>query len=1244
MLRTDTSGDPAFAELLDRVRDNAFAAYEHQDVPFERLVELLNPARSLARHPLFQVALTFKNLTAAVLDLPGVTAVEQPVDLRVAKFDLSLDVAERTAGAECLGMDLHLDYSDDLFDRATAVTIGERLLRLLAAVAENPDGRIGAVEIMTEAERRQLLVDWNATGHDLPPSTYPELFEAQVRRTPDAPAIIFDGGVLSFAELEAWANRLARQLVTLGVGPEQVVGQALGRSVYSILSSLAVMKAGAAYLPVDPDYPPDRIEFMLTDSRPVLLLTTTTIVDGLPAVDGLRRIAIDDPEFAAAVDKQSPEPLRDTDRLGPTSQLNAAYVIYTSGSTGRPKGVVVTHTGIPSFVATQTERYDIRQGSRVLQFSSPSFDASVLELCMSLPVGAAMVVPPPGPLAGEVLADILVNQKINLALIAPVAMATVPVGALPDFHTLVVGGDAVSAELVDRWAGSRRMVNAYGPTEFTVVGAISDPLAPFTGLPTIGRPVHNSQAYVLDAALRPVPVGVAGELYIAGAGLARGYLDRPALTAQRFVANPFGVPGSRLYRTGDLARWQSNGTLEYLGRVDDQVKIRGFRIELGEIEVVLGKHPDLRQVAVIVRQDQPGVKRLVAYVVPAAGRRAEIAALRAHVAAALPDYMVPSAFVVLDSLPINPNGKLDRKVLPAPSYTLISTGRPARNVREERLCGLFAELLGLDAVGIDDSFFELGGDSIVSIQLVSRARQAGLVFNPRDVFTHKTVSELAAIATEVDENTVAHDPDAGIGALPATPIMHWLRERGGPIDRFNQSALLRVPADLTLPRLEHAVSTLLDQHDMLRSTLRDDWSLTVAPRAAVPTTGLVRRVDIAGLVGDRLVAEIAARADEAWDRLAPRSGTMLQLVWFDAGPQRPGRLLVAAHHLVVDGVSWRILLPDLQAACAGTPLAPVATSFREWARLLVTEAAGRSAERQLWHAMLTEPDQPLAARPLDGGRDLVATAERITVTFPAASTAPLLTSVPTAFHAGVADVLLTGLTLAVADWRRRRGGGDATAVLVDLEGHGREQLHERLDLSRTVGWFTSMYPVRLDSGVRDWADVWAAGPSVGAALRQVKEQLRALPGNGVGYGLLRYLAADPMPAPARPQLGFNYLGRVELTGDAGDASGWGIAPEAQRFTGADEPRTPLTHAISVSAMTHDHPDGPQLVATWSWAGELFTEADIAELARAWFRALDVLIVHAARPDAGGYTPSDLSLVELSQDEIDLLEAEWRTLQ
>ncbi|MET9611188.1 non-ribosomal peptide synthetase, partial [Streptomyces sp. NPDC006512] len=477
-----------------------------------------------------------------------------------------------------------------------------------------------------------------------------------------------------------------------GVGPEGVVALVLPRSVDIVVAQLAVLKAGGAYLPVDPEYPAERIDYMLADARPVLVL------------------------------RELPDTARESSARPcvPVAFDHPAYVIYTSGSTGRPKGVVVGHGGLASFARAQVERFGVDAGSRVLQFASPSFDASVLELVMAFAVGAALVVPPAGPLAGEVLGGVLVDAGVTHALIPPAALASVPVGEFPLLRSLVVGGDATSAELVDRWAPGRRMVNAYGPTESTVVATTSSALVSGGGVPSMGTPVPGTRTYVLDEALRPVAPGVAGELYLAGAGLARGYLGRPGLTAERFVADPYGPSGTRMYRTGDVVRWTRDGQLAYLGRSDDQVKVRGFRIELGEVETVLAGHASVARAVVVVREDQPGIKRLAAYVVLSPGAVLDTDALRAHIGAVLPDYMVPAAFVALEALPLTVNGKLDRKQLPAPDYAGAGQGRAPRTDHEEILCGIFAELLGLGSVSVEDSFFELGGDSIVSIQLVSR--------------------------------------------------------------------------------------------------------------------------------------------------------------------------------------------------------------------------------------------------------------------------------------------------------------------------------------------------------------------------------------------------------------------------------------------------------------------------------------------------------------------------------------------
>ncbi|MEU5540465.1 condensation domain-containing protein, partial [Streptomyces sp. NPDC020362] len=604
--------------------------------------------------------------------------------------------------------------------------------------------------------------------------------------------------------------------------------------------------------------------------------------------------------------------------------------------------------------------------------------------------------------------------------------------------------------------------------------------------------------------------------------------------------------------------------------------------------------------------------------------------------------------------PQTPNGKLDRKALPAPDLSAAPGGRQATTEREETLCKLFRELLNLSAVGVDDSFFDLGGDSIMSIQLVSRARAAGLVITPGQVFEHRTAAGLALVAETAEDAPVPALPaGSGTGRVPATPIVHWLRERGGPVGRFHQSVLLHTPAGLTGERLTAALQVLLDHHDALRARLvrDDDWALDVPEPGTVSAAALIRRVEWADAAAEAVRTAVAAEADAAAGRLDPDAGVMLRAVWFDGGPGRTGRLLLVAHHLVVDGVSWRILVPDLAAACealdkgAEPAPAPVPTPLRVWSEALTAAAPRRAAELPLWQRQLTGDDPVLGRRRLDFGRDTFATERTLERTLSPGHTAALLTDVPAAYHAGVNDVLLTAFAVAVADWRTRRGKGPGASVLVDLEGHGREDVVGGADLSRTVGWFTSLHPVRLDPGAghRTGSGFWAAGPAVGEALKRIKEQVRAAPDGGIGYGMLRHLASGtPLPHTAPPQLGFNYLGRFPAPSRSEEP--WTAAPEADALGGGADPAMPLTHEIELNALTEDRPEGPCLVATWSWAGDLFTTAEVADLADTWARALAVLADHARAPEAGGHTPSDLTLVSLSQAEIDLLEADWRTSQ
>ncbi|MEV7784404.1 amino acid adenylation domain-containing protein [Streptomyces sp. NPDC088106] len=630
------------------------------------------------------------------------------------------------------------------------------LARFLAAPADLPSAR---TEVLTTAERATVLAAGEGAG-GVPPRTFPELFEEQVRRDPRALAVLSPAGSLDYAGLNARANRLARTLVARGAGPEGLVAVAVPRGTDALTAVVAVLKSGAAYLPVDLGYPRARLTAMLDDTRPLLVLTTREADDPTLA-PAAPRLYVDD--GAAVSGPADPDPaaadLTDADRRAPLAPGHPAYVIYTSGSTGRPKGVVVTHTGLAALVRHQRELLRLRPGTRVLQFASPSFDASVWELTTALLTGAAAVVAPDERLVpGPPLAGLVAELGVTCLLLAPSVLAALPADTLPGGTDLVVGAEACSPELVARWSPGRHMVNAYGPTESTVIATQTGRLSGRT-VPPMGRPVPGTRVRLLDAALRPVPPGVPGEVYLSGDGLARGYLARPGTTAERFVADPFGPPGTRMYRTGDLARWAADGGLVHLGRADSQVKVRGFRIEPGEVEGVLTGAPGVGGAVVVARETGAGVRQLVAYVVPAAGTgvgaRPEPAAVRAHAGERLPAYMVPAAVTVLDAFPRTPGGKVDVKALPEPRFEAASAYRPPSSERERTLHDVFAEVLGRERVGVDDSFFDLGGDSVTATRLAAGAHRAGLSITARDIFGRKTIARLAEVARDTGPGAAA---------------------------------------------------------------------------------------------------------------------------------------------------------------------------------------------------------------------------------------------------------------------------------------------------------------------------------------------------------------------------------------------------------------------------------------------------------------------------------------------------------
>ena len=1262
VLRTDLTGNPTFTDLVSQTRETVLNAFAHQDVPFEALVDVLAPERSLAHTPVYQVMLAWQNNQTPTLVLPGLAAEALSAPTGTARTDLTLDLAERLDPDGTIGLDVSVEYRTDLFDGDTIGVWMGMWRRILEQLVACPDVPVGLIDPLSPVERDQVLVGFNQTGEAAVPVLIPELFTGQALATPDATALVSGSHMLTYAELDQASNRLARLLIARGVGPESIVAIALPRCADMIITVLAIMKAGGAYLPIDPDYPASRVQYMLTDAVPVLAVTSVdyaAVLGDVFAVCATPTLLVDDPGTVTVVAGHSAGTITDADRVAPLHIDNAAYVIYTSGSTGQPKGVTVTHTGVADLVTTQVGLLEVGPGDVFLQFASLSFDASVEEIWTTFTSGATLVVPDRQRLGADTdLAEFIAEHCITHVELTPSALSALPADSLPGLTHLMVTAEACTADLVGVWAPGRRMVNAYGPTETTVTSTMSGPLVDTGQAPTIGVPLPGTRVYVLDAGLRPCPVGVVGELYVAGAGLARGYLGRPGLTGQRFVADPFAVGGARMYRTGDLVRWSSGGELVFAGRADDQVKIRGFRVETGEIETVLVGHGSVAQVAVIAREDVPGVRQLVAYVVPVVGAVVDPAGLRGFVGEVLPGYMVPAAVVVVDGLPLTPNGKLDKRALPAPDYNPAGEGLVEPVTATERvLCDVYCDVLGLEQVGTDQSFFDLGGDSITAIQLVSRARSAGVMFKPRDVFTERTVSGLAALADRERGRSMAPVvDDVGVGPVEMTPIIAWLREvggeLGGAVDGYNQSMTVSTPPGMGIDQLTVVVQALLDRHDSLRLGLDGDgdWGLVVRPIGAVAAADCVVRVDVERADEATYARAFDRAAAGVLEKLDLRAGALAQFVWFDAGHEATGRLLVVVHHLAIDGVSWRVLLPDFALAWAQVEagqtidLPETGTSLRRWAHLLNQAAVSptRVAELDSWKAVVGDSDRLVTTVALDPARDTHDNAGQISVELSGEHVEELLGAVPGAFGAGVQDIMLAALAVAGGQWAARRGRA-LDRVVVDVEGHGRdESLAESVDLTRTLGWFTNLHPVSLPTGSLSRDQIDQAGPDLAGVVKRVKESLRALPGDELGYGLLRYLNPDTaavLAAYPPVDVGFNYLGRVQAgTSLAGDP--WTVASEPASAQSALVPdQLFLDHVLELNAITIDSPDGPVLQASWTWASRLLDESDVVELADLWFDALTAVVTCAAAGH-GGLTPSDIPLVNISQTQLDAIEARY----
>ena len=1216
VLRCQLNGQMNVGQLFEHVRHTVIEGQSHQDLPFDHLVEALQPPRSAAYNPLFQVMCNVQRWEfQQSRQLAGMTVEYLANDARATKFDLNLEVTDLDHRLGCC-----LTYSTDLFDEPRIARMAEHWRNLLEALIADPQQRLSELPLLTAVEQRALQHSLGSeTGqHRLDQCLHP-LFSQQAAARGDAPALTFAGETLSYRELDARANRLAWMLRERGVGPQVRVGLALPRSLEMVIGLLAILKAGGAYVPLDPEYPLDRLHYMIEDSGIGLLLSDAAMFEALgelPASVACWCLEDDLPVLANYPADELPFI---------SLPQHQAYLIYTSGSTGKPKGVVVSHGEIAMHCTAVIERFGMRADDCELHFYSINFDAATERLLVPLLSGAQVVLRAQGQWDAQEICALIRTHRINILGFTPSYGSQLAQWLATQQQTLpvrmcITGGEALTGEHLQRIRAAFQpevFFNAYGPTETVVMPLAS--LAPQqleegAGSVPIGSIIGDRVGYIFDADLALVPQGATGELYVGGAGLAQGYHQRPGMTAERFVADPFASNGGRLYRTGDLVRQRADGLVEYLGRIDHQVKIRGFRIELGEIESRLLEHPAVRE-AVVLALDSPSGKQLAAYLVSDADHGTLREALKAHLKAQLPDYMVPAHLIVLDSMPLTANGKLDRRALPQPDPEANRQQYVApRNELEQTLAATWCAVLNVQQVGLDDNFFELGGDSILSIQVVSRARQAGIHFSPRDLFQHQSVRTLAAVATRTEQVTAQQGVLTGNSGL--TPIQHWFFDTEIPQRQHWNQALLLKPLQLLEPhRLEQALLAVLEHHDALRLSFTRRDAQWHAEHLAVPQGGVLMQAQV------REMDHCTALFTDTQRSLDLEHGPLLRALLVD-GPQGQQRLLIAIHHLVVDGVSWRVLLEDLQTVYRqlsegqSVSLPAKTSALRDWAARLQAYAGSESLREELsvWQEQLAGSAVKLPVAREHGSlrnRD----ADTVSVRLDAEHTRQLLQQAPSAYRTQVNDLLLTALARVLCRW-----SGHASA-LIQLEGHGRETLFDEIDLTRSVGWFTSAYPLRLTPLMEQ-----------GASIKAIKEQLRAVPHKGLGYGVLRYLADDlcrqTMAALPSADITFNYLGQFDQSFGS-DAL---FHPLDESAGLAHDPDAPLPNELSVDSQVY----GGELVLRWTFSRERHDAQTIRGLADAYLAELQSLTAHCLEDDAGGLTPSDFPLAHLSQSQLDSL--------
>ncbi|KPV60118.1 tyrocidine synthetase [Paenibacillus sp. A3] len=1213
-LRSHMSGEMSFIDLLRQVRDTAREVYKHQELPVGLLLDELRVPIDPSRNPLVQAVFVYVDVPEEKFALPELEADIQMIDGETAKYDVTIGLTETEDG-----LDGFLEYSPDLFRRETFERMSRHWEALLQSIVRNPQQFIHEIAMLSDKERHQLIDEWNETAHPFPDdSCIHHLFERQAELTPDDPAVVCGTQSMAYRELNRRANQVAHALRKRGVGRETAVGLMMERSFETIAGLLGILKAGGAYVAIDPAYPAERIRTMIEDSGIEVLLTQPKLADAEPVLAVRHKLMLDG-AWQSVSEESADNPRVEADAG------DLAYVMYTSGSTGKPNAVAIEHRSVCNAVEAAIGLFGLSRGSRMLQYASTTFDASVLEIFATLASGAALcLVSPEATAGGEALHRFLEEQRITAMVLTPSVLSTLTPDRLPDsLRTVGTGGEACTLDIRAWLSDSRRLLNLYGPTEATIFATAHEFDA--DSLPAcIGRPVANTQIYILDESLQPVPVGVRGEMYISGAGLARGYRNNPELTAERFVDHPFR-PGEVMYRTGDFGCRLPDGSVEYLGRRDDQVKLNGIRIETGEIEAALNGHPAVKEAAVLVRQvasASSSGKALCAYFV--SDRELDVSELRALLLDRLPAYMIPAHYVRLDAFPLTSSGKLDRKRLPEPA----AVGGPAAEFvppegeLEELMASVWQEVLGGEAVGREDNFFHLGGDSIKAIQIASRLYRRGWDLEMKKIFLTPMLKELCLDLKPAAEQ-VQISQDAVEGQIADTPIIRWFFDRDfASSAHWNLAVMLHAENALDEPALKWVLEKLAEHHDVLRSVVRDEEGRKLLYNRGPEEQPLIGFEVVALDGGDSMESAVLAQANRLHESIDLANGPLMKTALFRT-PQGD-HLLLVAHHLVMDWVSWRIVLEDLEAAYeqaltheGDIVMPPKTHSFQAWAEALQQYARSGEVLREAdyWAAVESTPCVAVP-RDFEAPDNLSKDEAQAMFTLPPEETERLLKQVHRAYHTEINDILLTALGLTLKEWI------NTNRIVIHLEGHGRENVVKAMNTTRTVGWFTSQFPVVLPMEHTD---------DLGYQIKSVKEHLRQLPNHGIGYGLLKYImpreSVPGLTFTQQPDICFNYIGQIDTDlrkrwfGPSPWPVGRLISPEAERtaslfITGYVQDRR-LHIAIDYNRTHHRH------------------DTIAALLEKLQSRLLD-LIRHCGEQNAAEATPSDLGYNRLTLQELDQL--------